>query len=34
MRQSLKSPVIGRFFNESALHGDYQYRNLGACRRR
>lgn len=34
MRQSLKSPVIGSFFNESIVHGNNQYRNFGACRRR
>jgi hypothetical protein len=33
MRQPLKSPAIGSFFNESVSHGDYQYRDSGACRR-
>jgi hypothetical protein len=34
MRQSLKRPSIGVFFNGSAaLHGHYQYRNPRACRR-
>lgn len=34
MRQALKSPVVGSFFNESVLHGDSHYRDSGACRRR
>jgi hypothetical protein len=34
MRQALKSPVNGSIFNESVSHGDYQYWNPGACRRR
>ncbi len=34
MRQSLKSPVVGSLFNESVSHGDCQYRDSGACRRR
>jgi hypothetical protein len=34
MRQSLKSPVIGSFFNESVSHGSCHYWNPGACRRR
>ena len=34
MRQVLKSPVIRSLFNESVPHGDRQYRDPGACRRR
>lgn len=34
MRQPLKSFAVGMFFNERVVHGDRQYRNPGACRRR
>lgn len=34
MRQLLKNPAVGNFFNGSLSHGDGHDRGPGACRRR